>query len=160
MNEHDPERIVIEHANGFTMVNTRALEPSTQPYVIPSQCEQVFYLEVIRKSGWSYIVRYNPRGILTKYNALEEEDNVEEEGDAYQGQLVADIDVQDEESDQEDDHPNDVVDNVVVSDDIDDEYITENDIDDGIVDMRDPFNDSDFEPDNDIDFESDEEEYQ
>jgi len=44
MNERDPKRIVIEHANGFTMVNTRALEPGIEPYVLPIQCEQVFYL--------------------------------------------------------------------------------------------------------------------
>ena len=29
MNEHDPNRIVIEHANGFTMVNTRTFEQGT-----------------------------------------------------------------------------------------------------------------------------------
>ena len=29
MNECDTERTIIEHANGFTMVNTRALEPGT-----------------------------------------------------------------------------------------------------------------------------------
>ena len=63
MNECDTERIVLEHANGFTMVNTRALEPSTEPYVLPSQCEHVFYSEVPGKAGWSYIVRYDPRGI-------------------------------------------------------------------------------------------------
>ena len=39
MNEHDPERTVIEHANGFTMVNTRALELGIEPYVLPVQCE-------------------------------------------------------------------------------------------------------------------------
>ena len=39
MHERDPERTVIEHANGFTMVNTRAFEPGTEPYVLPSQCE-------------------------------------------------------------------------------------------------------------------------
>ena len=82
MNERDPERTIIEHANGFTMVNTRELEPSTEPYVLPSQCERVFYSEVPGKAGWSYIVRYNPRGISVKYNAVEEEDNVEEEDDA------------------------------------------------------------------------------
>jgi hypothetical protein len=44
LNRFDPDRTVIEHANGFTMVNTRALEPRTsEPYVLPSQCEQVFY---------------------------------------------------------------------------------------------------------------------
>ena len=57
MNKRDLKRIVIEHANGFTMVNTRAPEPSIETYVLPSQCEQVFYLEVPGKAGWSYIVR-------------------------------------------------------------------------------------------------------
>ena len=55
------------------MVNTRSLEPGTEPYVLPSQCEQVFYLEVPSKVGWSYIVRYDPRGILSNYNGAEEE---------------------------------------------------------------------------------------
>ena len=51
MNEHDIEITVIDHANGFTMVNTRAVEPGTKTYVIPSQCEQVFYSEVLGKAG-------------------------------------------------------------------------------------------------------------
>ena len=83
MNERDAERTVIEHANGFTMVNTRALEPGTNSYVLPSQCEKVFYLEV-PKVGWSYIIIYYPRGILINYNPVEEEYNVKEEGDIYQ----------------------------------------------------------------------------
>ena len=78
MNEHDPKRTVIEHANGFTMVNTRALESGIEPYVLSSQCEQVFYSELKGKVGCSYIVRYDPRGRPIKYNAPKEEDNVEE----------------------------------------------------------------------------------
>ena len=54
---------------------------------------------------------------------------------------------------QEDDHPNDVAKNDVVSDDIDDEYISENGIDDD-VDMSNPFNDSNYEPDDDTNVES------
>ena len=138
------------------MVNTRALELGIEPYVLPSQCEQVFYLEVPGKEGWPYIVRYDPRGRPIKYNAVEEEDNVEEEGDAYQEQWVAGVDVSDEESDQEDDHPNDVADNVIVSDDIDDEYITKNDVYND-ADMRDPFNDNDSGPDDDTYVDVDEE---
>ena len=42
MNECDPKKTVIEHANGFTMVNRRALELCIEPYVLPSQCEKVF----------------------------------------------------------------------------------------------------------------------
>ena len=80
------------------MVNTRALELGTEPYVLPSQCEQVFYLEVPGKVGWSYIVRYDPRGRPAKYNA-EKEDNVEEEGDADQEHLAT-ANVLDKEFDQ------------------------------------------------------------
>jgi len=158
MNECDPERTVIEHANGFTMVNTRELEPSTEPYVLPSQCEQVFYLEIPGKAGWSYIVRYDPRGRSVRYNTVEEEENVEEEGDADQQQLDVDVDVLDEESDQEVDHPNDVPGNEIDIDDIDDEYLTENDFD-HYSDMSEIFNDSDSEPDDDTDVELDEEEF-
>jgi len=43
MNERDPDRTVILHDNGFTMVNTRSFEPGTDHYVVPSQCKQVFY---------------------------------------------------------------------------------------------------------------------
>ena len=81
MHERDPERIVIEHANGFTMVNTREFEPGTEPYVLPSQCEQFFYSEVPGKAGWSYVVRYDPRGRPVKYNHVDDEDNHEEEED-------------------------------------------------------------------------------
>ena len=61
--------------------NTRALELGTEPYVLPSQCEQVFYSEVPGKAGWSYVVRYDPRGRLVKYNHVDDEDNHEEEED-------------------------------------------------------------------------------
>ena len=60
------------------MVNTRAFEPGTKPYVLPSQCEQVFYSEVPGKAGCSYVVRYDPRGRTVKYNHVEDEDNHEE----------------------------------------------------------------------------------
>ena len=38
------------------------------------------------------IIRYYPKGRPVKYNPIEEEDNVEEEGDAEHEQLVIDID--------------------------------------------------------------------
>ena len=60
------------------MVNTRALELGTEPYVLPIQCEQIFYSKVLGKAHWSYIVIYDPRGRPVKYNVVEEEDNVEE----------------------------------------------------------------------------------
>ena len=77
MHERDPARIVIENSNGITMVNTREFESGTDPYVLPSQCEKVFYSEVPGKEGWSYIVRYDPRGRPMKYSIVEEEGSVE-----------------------------------------------------------------------------------
>ena len=66
MNECDTERTVIENSNGFTMVNRRALELGTKPYVLPIPCEHVFYSKVTGKGGWSYILRYDPRGRSVK----------------------------------------------------------------------------------------------
>jgi hypothetical protein len=80
MNEHDPEITFIEHDDGFIMVNTRTIESSTKLYILPSQCELVFYSDVLGKVGWSYTVRYDPRGRHVKYN-LAEEDDIEEEDD-------------------------------------------------------------------------------
>ena len=83
LNQFDPDRTIIEHDNGFTMVNTRLFEPRMQPYVLPSQCEQVFYSEVPSKIGWSFVMRHDPRGRLVKYNLDDgnEEGSLEEEYD-------------------------------------------------------------------------------
>jgi hypothetical protein len=156
MHECDPERTVIEHDNGFTMVNTRAFEPGTEPYVLPSQCEQVFYSEVPGKAGWSYVVRYDPRGRPVKYNhvAKDEDNNEEEDHDyEYQEQVAHVVDVSDEEF-EEVDHPNVGDDDLI--DDIDN-YSSKNDVDDD-VDRNEPFTNIDSEPDPDTDVELDEEE--
>ena len=77
LNQHDLERTVIEHANGFTMVNTRSLESRmSEPYVLPNQCEHVFYSKVPGRAGWSFI-RHDPKGIPIKYNVEEDEEGVE-----------------------------------------------------------------------------------
>ena len=68
MNQHDTYITIIEHDNEFTMVNTRLIEPGTKPYVLPIQCEKVFYSEVPGKAGWSFVVRHNPRRRPVKYN--------------------------------------------------------------------------------------------
>jgi hypothetical protein len=78
MNAHDPNRTVNKHDNIFTMVNTRNVEPRSKPYVLPSQCEQVFYSEVPSRGGWSYVVIYDPTGGPLKYKIVEE-DYIEEE---------------------------------------------------------------------------------
>ena len=82
LNQRDLDRTIIEHDNGFTMVNTRLFEPGTEPYVLPSQCEQVFYSEVPGKAVWSFVVRHDPRGRSVKYNMEEgNEEGLEEEDD-------------------------------------------------------------------------------
>jgi len=150
MHERDPERTVIEHANGFTMVNTRAFEPGTEPYVLPSQCEQVFYSEVPGKAGWSYVVRYDPRGRPVRYNQLDidEDDPEEEDHDDEDNEQVAAINVLDEEAEELSDDD--------LSDDLDD-YISENDTDDD-DDMNELFSNIYLHPDPATDIEFDEEE--
>ena len=72
----------------FSMVNTRTnnFELRSKPYVLPSQCEHVFYSKVLGKASWSFVVRHDPRGRSIKYNleegnekVLEEEDDVEDD---------------------------------------------------------------------------------
>ena len=61
IHESSHDKTINEHANIFTMVDTRKFEPRLEPYVLPSQCEHVFYIEVPFKGVWSYVVRYDPR---------------------------------------------------------------------------------------------------
>ena len=70
--------------------------------------------------------------------------------------MAVDVDVSDEESNQEVDHPNDVAYNEIDIDDIDDEYLTKNDFY-HYPHMSYLFNDSNLEPDDDTDVELDEE---
>lgn len=82
LNKNDLDRTIIEHDNGFPMVNTRLFElVGDETYVISSQCEQVVYSEVPNKLGWSFVVRHDPRGMPIKYNVIEEEDTEEVEDD-------------------------------------------------------------------------------
>ena len=76
MNQCDPDRTITEHDNGFSMVNKRSLEPRTKPYVLPSQCEQVFYSEVPGRGHWSFVIRHDPRGRLIKYNVEEYQEGI------------------------------------------------------------------------------------
>lgn len=52
------ERMVIDHNNGFTMITNTRYEASIEPYVLPSQYEQVFYSQVLGRNGWSCVVRF------------------------------------------------------------------------------------------------------
>ena len=50
LNQNDLDRTIIQHDNGFIMINTRLFEPiGDEPYVLPSQGEQVFYSKVPHK---------------------------------------------------------------------------------------------------------------
>jgi hypothetical protein len=78
------------------MVNTRKFEPGLESYVLPSQCETVFYCEVLDKPGWSFVVRHDPRGRDVKYNVLEEDDIQELEGDTEEHEEVDHVSSDDE----------------------------------------------------------------
>ena len=52
LNPNDPIRTIIEHDNGFTMVNTRSFESvEDEPYISPIQSERVFYTKFPHKLG-------------------------------------------------------------------------------------------------------------
>lgn len=154
LNPNDPDRNVIEHDNGFTMVNTRLFEPvGDEPYVLPSQCEQVFYSEVPHKPGWSFVVRHEPRGRPIKYNAMEEEDIEEVEDDVDvatddDDEDEDDVDVDDDDVDDDDDNDDD--------DDAEDDDDDEEDDDDD--DEDDDDDDKEEEDDDDDDDEDDDDE--
>jgi hypothetical protein len=115
MNEHDPKRTIIEHSNVFTIVNTRMFEPSTKTYALPSQCEHVFYSKAPTKVGWSYIVRYDPRGMHVKYNVLEECDIEEEEDvEEHEVDVTSDEEVEEVEPDVDDNVLDDHIDNDII----------------------------------------------
>jgi hypothetical protein len=101
------------------MVNTWSFELGINHYVLPSQCEHVFYSEVLRRGGWSFFVRYDPRGRLVKYNVVEEDD-IEEKYDAEEQVHVLEEVDEEVKLDLGDD---------VLQDDINDDII-ENDVDD------------------------------
>ena len=109
MNERDPNRTIILHDNRFTMVNTSSFEPRKYTYVLPSQCGQVINSKALSRVGWSFIVRYDPRGRLVNYSVAEE-DNIEEEEDAEEQDIT---DVSDEEVE-----PNVLEDNAILGDDM------------------------------------------
>ncbi|MCH3075630.1 DUF4216 domain-containing protein, partial [Listeria monocytogenes] len=72
---------VIQHDNEFLMINRSFERVGDEPYVLPSQCEKVFYSKVPHKRGWTFFVRYDPRGRSINHNAMEEEDTEEVEDD-------------------------------------------------------------------------------
>ena len=55
LNKNDSNTTIIDHENGFSIINTRLFEPvGDKPYVLPIQSEKVFYIEVSHKLTWSF----------------------------------------------------------------------------------------------------------
>ena len=94
------------------MVTTRLFEPGKKPYVLPSQCEQVFYSEVPVKAGRSFVMRHDLRGRPVKYNL----DDANEEGSLEEG--YDDVEHDQHELDDDDDPAEDVLQETVESDDV------------------------------------------
>ena len=125
------------------------------PYVLQSQCEHVFYLEVLGKAGWSFVVRHDPRGRLIKYNIekgnkevnLEEEDDAEEHDqhelydhddlEEYFQELVESDDATDNA------HEDYINDDMMITTDLDDDddMVNPYNVDSGFDDIDDDFDD-------------------
>jgi len=61
------ERTIIDHENGISMINTTMYKLDTKPYILPTQCENVFVSRVLGRASWLYVVRFDPRGRPIKY---------------------------------------------------------------------------------------------
>jgi hypothetical protein len=150
MHEHDEERTVIQHANGFSMIKTTVFEKTNDRYVFPSQCEQVFYSKVPGKRDWSFVVRYDPRGRPVKYT-IDEEDDIEEEDDVLELEQEEYGSTDEEDEEDEDNAP-------VLDDDIDEDMLENDNDDDDDDDMINPFNNvSELDADTDIELDDQEE---
>ena len=129
------ERTVIDHDNGFTMINTNRYEPNTEPYVLPIQCEQVFFSEVPGRAGWSFVVRFDPRGRPVEYTLPEDQDlNDQEEEDAA-GEMDEEVCL---------DEGGNQVDQTVIYPHLDDDDYIDDDLDPDVADvvLENPYNDS------------------
>lgn len=56
------EKTILLHNNGFHMINTSRFEATSEPYVFPSQCDQIFLIPNLEQPGWSFVIDYDPRG--------------------------------------------------------------------------------------------------
>jgi hypothetical protein len=152
MHERDEERTIFQHANGFPMIKTTVFERGHDRYVFPSQCEQVFYSNVLGERDWSFVSRYDPRGRRIKYTHLQEEDDIEyQEDDSIDQTELEDHGQSTDEEDKEDHDPG-IGDNIAIIDDDVNENMLENDIDND-DDIINPFKIfSELDDDTDVDF--------
>jgi hypothetical protein len=121
------------------MIKTTVFERGHDRYVFPSQCEHVFYSNVIGERDWSFVVIYDPRGRPIKYTHLREEDAIEDQEDDSTDQTEPKDHGWSTVEEDEEDHAPGVGDNIAILDDDVDENMIENDIDDD-DDIINPFN--------------------
>ena len=92
-------------------------------YVFPSQCEQVFYSNVLGERDWSFVVRYDPRGRPIKYTHSQEEYNIEYQEDNSIDQTEPEDHAGSTDEEDEEDHDPSVGDNIaILDDDVDEKY--------------------------------------
>ncbi|XP_059075535.1 uncharacterized protein LOC131875398 [Cryptomeria japonica] len=68
------EKTIFMHSNGFHMINTSRFEATSEPYVFPNQCDQIFLIPNLEQPGWSFVIDYDPRGRRVTYVEDNEED--------------------------------------------------------------------------------------
>jgi hypothetical protein len=117
MHEHYEERTIIQHANIFPMIKKMVFERRDGRYVFPSQCEQVFYSNVLGEMDWSFVVRYDPRGRPIKYTHLQEEDDIKDQEDDSTDQIELEDHGGSTDEEDEEDHDLGVGDNIAILDD-------------------------------------------
>ncbi|XP_019255076.1 PREDICTED: uncharacterized protein LOC109233657 [Nicotiana attenuata] len=77
---------------GFTSVNTHCALNTNEPFVLASQCEQVFYVDDMSNKDWFVVVKTNPCDLFNMpekdINSTEIEDEVLSSEDSYQQEQV------------------------------------------------------------------------
>ncbi|KAM3236162.1 hypothetical protein P3L10_016199 [Capsicum annuum] len=73
---------------GFTSLNTHCVLNTNEPFVLVSQCEQVFYLNDMVDKDWLVVVKTNPRDF---FNVPEVELDTSLNEDVYQQDEVEDM---------------------------------------------------------------------
>lgn len=58
---HSPGRGIERDRHGFVSVNSQRILQTNEPFVLASQCEQVFYVRDNARSGWLVVTKAVPR---------------------------------------------------------------------------------------------------
>ena len=87
------EKTILLHNNGFNMINTSRFEATSEPYVFPNQCDQIFLIPNLEQHDWSFVIDYDPRGRRVTFNEDVEDHDLLEDAEVP----LEDIDDQDED---------------------------------------------------------------